>query len=121
MVEEKWTCLDMDARLDAAHQEVSEWSGHAYSREVQDRAWENGAIVAGNDAALWRKDEFGAWLYRLDYGNRRSSYGWEILDPAAHNSSLVRPLHWQNYIDQVAAHTQSRVTAAGLHNTRRLL
>ncbi|MGY8691180.1 MAG: hypothetical protein ACKVHP_26000, partial [Verrucomicrobiales bacterium] len=88
---------------------------------LQDRAWENGEIVSGNDAALWRKDEFGAWIHRLEYGNRRSNYGWEILDPPGNSFGILRPLQWQNYVDQVAAHTQSRMTAAGLHNTRRLL
>ena len=112
----------MDAWLVGDESEaVSQWTGPAFNCEVQDRAWDNGEIVRGNDPCLWRKDEFGAWLYRLDYGNRRSSYGWEILDSQQHGLSVVRPLHWQNYVDQVAAHTQSRVTAAGLRNTRRLL
>ncbi len=112
----------MDAWLvDQESEAVSQWASSAFSRELQDRAWDNGEIVGGNDPFLWRKDEFGAWLYRLDYGNRRSNYGWEILDSPQYGSSVVRPLHWQNYVDQVAAHTQSRVTAAGLRNTRRLL
>lgn len=102
--------------------EASEWGPTGSSRELRDRAWENGEVVSGNDPELWRKDEFGAWIYRLDYGNRRSEFGWELLDPGwAPSVPVVRPLQWQNYIDQVAAHTQSRVTAAGLRNTRRLL
>ena len=100
---------------------ISHWGTHAYPREIQDRVWENGALVSGNDPALWRKDEFGAWIHRLEYGNRRSDYGWEILEPTNDSLIVMRPLQWQNYVDQVAAHTQSRVTAAGLHNTRRLL
>ena len=102
-------------------EEVSRWSGRACSRELQDQAWANGAMVGGNDSELWRKDEFGAWIYRLDYGNRSSAYGWEILDAPQQSASLMRPLHWQNYVDQVAAHTQSRVTGVGLRNMRRLL
>ena len=36
------------------------WDG--YDREVVDRVWTLAQIIPGNDAALWRKDEFGAWL-----------------------------------------------------------
>ena len=101
---------------------ASEWGPRMKVRELCDRAWENGEVVDGNDPVLWRKDEFGAWIHRLEYGNRRSEFGWELIDPARHCSdNLARPLQWQNYVDQVAAHTQSRVTAAGLRNSRRLL
>lgn len=100
----------------------SEWGPRMEVRELCDRAWENGEIVEGNDPVLWRKDEFGAWIHRLEYGNRRSEFGWEWIDPSkGHSDTLARPLQWQNYVDQVAAHTQSRVTAAGLRNSRRLL
>ncbi len=101
--------------------EISSWEPQSHAREICDRAWENGEVVAGNDPVLWRKDEFGAWIHRLDYGNRRSDYGWELLDRGSASGVMARPLQWQNYVDQVAAHTQSRVTAAGLRNTRRLL
>ena len=104
-----------------AAQDSSQWGGVAFSREIQDRAWENGEMVPGNDAALWRKDEFGAWIHRLEFGNRHSDFGWEVLDRSDWPGVVVRPLQWQNYIDQVAAHTQSRVTATGLRNMRRLL
>lgn len=100
---------------------ASKWGPTASSRELQDRAWENGERVEGNDAELWRKDEFGAWIHRLEYGNRRSEFGWEWADSPGRPGSAMRPLQWQNYIDQVAAHTQSRVTATGLRNIRRLL
>lgn len=104
---------------------VSEWGPCRYEREVVDSVWQHGEAVRGNDPELWRKDEFGAWIRRLDYGNRRSEFGWEILDPrrgrGAGGVTTLRPVHWQNYIDQVAAHTQSRIMASGLRNARRLL
>ena len=71
-----------------------------------------------------RKDEFGAWLNRLDYGNRHSSFGWEIAgSPTSSSTGLasLRPMHWQNYLDQVAAGTRIRITADGLRNTRQLI
>ncbi len=102
-------------------QDTSWWGGGESTREIRDRAWENGERVQGNDPALWRKDEFGAWIHRLEYGNRRSEFGWEWLETSGRAGGTVRPLQWQNYVDQVAAHTQSRVTARGLRNSRRLL
>jgi hypothetical protein len=104
---------------------VSEWASSPYERDVVDGVWQHGEALRGNDPELWRKDEFGAWIRRLDYGNRRSEFGWEILDPrrgrGTSGVAMLRPVHWQNYIDQVAAHTQSRIMASGLRNTRRLL
>ena len=94
-----------------------------YDRDLINSVWECAEEVAGNDPELWRKDEFGAWIYRMDYGRRNSEFGWEVCDVnTGGNSDLLalRPMQWQNYIDQVAAVTQSRVTAHGLRNGRTL-
>ena len=92
-----------------------------YDRDLIDSVWSCAEEVAGNDPELWRKDEFGAWIYRFDYGRRNSEFGWEICDVnTGGNADLLalRPMQWQNYVDQVAALTRSRVTAHGLHNNR---
>ncbi|NNE94213.1 MAG: hypothetical protein HKN23_21400 [Verrucomicrobiales bacterium] len=92
-----------------------------YERELIDSVWQCAEEVVGNDPELWRKDEFGAWINRMDYGRRNSEFGWEICDMnTGGNSDLLalRPMQWQNYVDQMAALTQSRVTAHGLHNLR---
>ncbi len=103
----------------------TDWSPAGYDREVIDRVWRQAGEIAGNDSALWRKDECGAWIYRLDYGRRHSDFGWEIHDPTVGLRGggavlSLRPLHWQNYLDRQATQTQSRVTADGLRNTRQL-
>ena len=54
----------------------TDWSPAGYDREVIDRVWRQAGEIAGNDSALWRKDECGAWIYRLDYGRRHSDFGW---------------------------------------------
>lgn len=104
---------------------TTDWGFSGYDREVVARAWTRAEPVPGNDDALWRKDEHGAWIYRLDYGQRNSTFGWEIYDPSLGRGdggvSALRPLQWQNYLDAMAAETQSRVTADGLRNARRLL
>jgi len=104
---------------------ATEWDFRSYDREVVARAWARAEVVPGNDAELWRKDECGAWIYRLDYGLRTSTFGWEVFDASLGRGdggvAALRPLQWQNYLDAMAAGTQSRVTADGLRNVRRLL
>jgi len=105
--------------------DATDWSAAGYDREVIDRVWNQAGEIAGNDPALWRKDECGAWIFRLDYGRRHSDFGWEIHDPTVGlrvgGAVLsLRPLHWQNYLDRLATQTQGRVTADGLRNTRQL-
>ncbi|MBU6303692.1 MAG: hypothetical protein KGS60_19265 [Verrucomicrobia bacterium] len=64
----------------------------AYSREMIDSIWAEADGIEGNDPELWRKDEFGAWIYRLDYGRHGSNFGWQI----ANRGRDLRPLHWKN-------------------------
>lgn len=110
---------------ESSEESTSDWSATGYDRGVIDSVWQFAEIVAGNDPDLWRKDEFGAWINRLDYGQRHSQFGWEICDVASSSAatglSALRPMQWQNYLDQVAAMTQSRITADGSRNVRRLL
>ncbi len=105
--------------------ERSTWEFSGYDREIVARVWKFAIPVDGNDPELWRKDEFGAWINRLDYGRRHSEFGWEICDIASSRAatglSALRPMQWQNYLDQVAAMTQSHITADGTRNVRRLL
>jgi hypothetical protein len=114
-----------DPQAAQSKETASNWSTGGYDRGVIDSVWQFAEIVAGNDPALWRKDEFGAWINRLDYGHRHSQFGWEICDVARSRAttglSALRPMQWQNYLDQVAAMTQSRITADGTRNVRRLL
>lgn len=106
-------------------QPATDFTSYGYDRETVDFVWRLAQEIPGNDPALWRKDEAGAWIHRLDYGRRHSEFGWEILDPNAGSPGgamlSLRPLQWQNYLDRVFSETQSRVTADGLRNTRRLL
>lgn len=75
-----------------------------YERELIQSVWEFAEIVPGNDPEIWRKDEFGDWIYRFDYGRRSSEFGWEIFDPGvgrhAQGVYAMRPMQWQSYIRQ---------------------
>ena len=105
--------------------ECSIWEFSGYDREIVSRVWKFAQVIDGNDPELWRKDEFGAWIQRLEYGNRHSEFGWEICDTSLGRGDAgivaLRPLQWQNYVDHVAAVTQCRITADGLRNVRKLL
>ena len=97
-----------------------------YDSEVVDRVWLLAQVVAGNDPALWRKDERGAWLNRLEYRNRHSEFGWEIADCGFFlrrtGVAALRPMQWQNHVDfLVAARTGAVMTADGLQNVRKLI
>lgn len=96
-----------------------------YDREVVERVWQAARMVAGNDPAVWRKDECGAWIHRLAYRNRHSEFGWEIADCAFTlpmcGVAALRPVQWQNHLDFLVASRASIVTADGLRNARRLL
>jgi len=98
----------------------------AYAREVIEQAWQLAQTIPGNDPAVWRKDEFGAWLHRQEYRNRHSEFGWEIAECGYSMRHLglaaLRPMQWQNHVDfLVASRSQAVVTADGLRNARRLL
>lgn len=112
-------------RLPARREPGNDFPAGGYEREVVDRVWEFAEVVEGNDPALWRKDEFGAWLNRQDYGNRRSAFGWEICDTSHIRRDVgitaLRPVQWENLLDQSSAYTESRMTADGLRNTRKLV
>ncbi len=79
----------------------------AYERELVEGVWEFAEAVPGTDPALWRRDEFGDWIYRFDYGRRGSAFGWEIFDPGAgrHSQGIyaMRPMQWESYIRQYEA------------------
>jgi hypothetical protein len=75
-----------------------------YERELIQSVWEFAEVVQGNDPEIWRKDEFGEWIYRFDYGRRSSEFGWEVFDPGvgrhAQGVYAMRPMQWQSYIRQ---------------------
>ena len=69
-----------DDEQDRVEPERSTWEFSGYDREIVTRVWTFATEIEGNDPGTWRKDEFGAWIHRLEYGNRHSEYGWEVCD-----------------------------------------
>jgi hypothetical protein len=49
-----------------------------FSDEALQSVWEKGLIVPNYNEDLYRKDACGAWIFKKDYGNDKSIYGWEV-------------------------------------------
>lgn len=84
--------------------------------------WNKGTAVNGNEPKTWRKDECGAWMQFSKYGDRNSTYGWEIDHITSQNNngsdalSNLRPLQWENNAAKGAGRLKCAVTAAGEKN-----
>lgn len=60
---------------------------------VVDQVWESAKISEDKNPEKWRKDGFGAWIYRDEY-NKSTTFGWKIVTNQFHGKQL--PFHWQN-------------------------
>ncbi|MGJ5633471.1 HNH endonuclease signature motif containing protein [Nostoc sp. CALU 1950] len=68
----------------------------------REAVWKKAMPVTGLNPDIWRQDQCGALIYKNEYGNRRSLYGWEIdhITPESKGGkdrlSNWRPLQWHN-------------------------
>lgn len=84
--------------------------------------WEKGTVVPNFDKNVARKDECGAWMERKQYGNRDSSFGWEIdhISPGgADTLSNLRPLQWQNNVDKSDGRLKCNITSRDKSNVKK--
>ncbi|MCX6134624.1 MAG: hypothetical protein NTU47_12490 [Ignavibacteriales bacterium] len=91
----------------------------SYSEELIQAVWEKAIAQDDNDATMWRKDECGAWMQRVMYGDRDSQYGWEIdqISPKFPETiSNLCPLHWKNRIGKSDGRLICSVTSSGIDN-----
>lgn len=89
--------------------------------DIVNAVWNKGAVVQGNDSAIWRKDECGAWINRSKHGDRNSQYGWEVDHISSGGSdalSNLRPLQWQNNLDKSNGRLKCNITANGTNNAQ---
>ena len=93
-----------------------------YSNQTIQDVWEKGDTVENYDHNLFRKDQCGAWIKRDHYGNRKSSYGWEIdhITPVADGGgdelSNLRPLQWENNVATSDGRLTCKVKSNGSKN-----
>lgn len=84
--------------------------------------WNKGKFAGTNDPKEWRLDECGAWMQFSKYGDRNSTYGWEVdhITSQDHGGtdalSNLRPLQWENNASKGAGRLKCTVTAKGAKN-----
>lgn len=62
--------------------------GKHYDRSIVEEVWEASEEISGNDSAMWRRDANGLTICRSEYGNRYSSFGWEIIEAGSGQFSI---------------------------------
>ncbi|HJT09848.1 MAG TPA: hypothetical protein VJ771_03615 [Candidatus Nitrosotalea sp.] len=95
--------------------------GKTFPEETVWLVWSKGIAVGGNDPVMWRKDECGAWIFRADYENKVSEFGWvidniELLNANMDHVSNLRPMHWKNVTRKDDGTIECRTTSVGTHN-----
>lgn len=73
-----------------------------FTDQIIQQVWDKARIVEGYNSETIRKDSCGAWIFRFDYGNTDSIYGWEIdhVYPISKGGnddlSNLRAFQWEN-------------------------
>ena|SRR2546421_3614887 len=95
-----------------------------YTNDIIWKVWSKGEIFAGNDPVFWRKDQYGAWIFRGHYGIKDSEYGWIIdhIKPLSKGGtddiSNLHPMQWDNTTRKADGNIECHVTSAGVHNDK---
>lgn len=98
-----------------------------WTEEEIQKIWDKAQIVVGYNPFLWRKDQCGAWIYRLHYGGAspnesHTSFKWQIdhIKPESKDGedvvSNTRPLQWYNNVSRQNGRLKTKITALGNKN-----
>ena len=73
----------------------------AFTQEIRKRmVWNKGHVIVGQGPDEWRRDHLGNIIQFSEYGNRNSTFGWEIDHilqvrlGGSDDLSNLRPLQW---------------------------
>lgn len=76
--------------------------GSAFGPITVQKIWDKGNIIPGYAPSEWRCDTCGNYMFRGDYGDTNSRYGWEVdhIKPIAEGGGddlgNLQPLQWEN-------------------------
>ncbi len=73
-----------------------------FSPETVQAVWNKAAIIPGLSPYCFRSDCYGSTIFRSQYGNTESEYGWEVdhivrrADGGTDYLFNLQPLQWRN-------------------------
>ena len=85
------------------------------TNDLFEEVWESATISSDKEPGKWRKDGFGAWIYKGEY-NKSTAYGWRIVVNQYHGKQL--PFHWQNTERNKNGDILCKVQSAGQKNVK---
>jgi hypothetical protein len=83
------------------------------TNDLLEEVWESAAISSEKEPDKWRKDGFGAWIYKDEY-NKSTTYGWRIVTNQYHGKQL--PFHWRNTERNKNGDILCKIQSAGQEN-----
>ena len=95
-----------------------------YTEDTILKVWQKGQIDEYNVPNNFRKDNCGAWIERVEYGNTNSPYGWYIdkINQNLNSDDITNlyPVHSKNNLRNQDGTIACKITSSGTTNIETL-